>query len=79
MLRPMSSKGAKAFLARWADPNASERAASQPFLCGLCDRPGVARPEPTRERGYALEYDATEHQNLIPCNFRALRDSAGER
>ena len=22
---------------------------------------GVARPEPTRERGYALEYDVTEH------------------
>src|ERR1035437_10236333 len=61
MLRPMSSEGAKAFIARWAAASASERANSQPFLCELCDMLGVARPEPTRETGYAFEYDVTEH------------------
>ena len=57
----MSSEGAKAFIARWAAASASERANSQPFLCELCDILGVARPEPTRETGYAFEYDVTEH------------------
>jgi hypothetical protein len=57
----MSSEGAKAFIARWAAASASERANSQPFLCELCDMLGVARPEPTRETGYAFEYDVTEH------------------
>jgi hypothetical protein len=61
MLRPMSSEGAKAFIARWAAASASERANSQPFLCELCDMLGVARPEPTQETGYALEYEVTEH------------------
>jgi hypothetical protein len=61
MLRAMSSEGAKAFIARWAAATASERANSQPFLCELCDMLGVARPEPTRETGYAFEYDVTEH------------------
>jgi hypothetical protein len=58
----MSSEGAKAFIARWSAASASERANSQPFLCELCDILGVARPEPTREDGYAFEYDVTEHQ-----------------
>src|ERR1019366_7816043 len=57
MLRSMSSEGAKAFIARWAAARASERANSQPFLCELCDMPGVSRPELTRETGYAFEYD----------------------
>jgi hypothetical protein len=57
----MSSEGAKAFIDRWAAASASERANSQPFLCELCDMLGVARPEPTRETGYAFEYDVTEH------------------
>ena len=57
----MSSEGAKAFIARWAAASASERANSQPFLCELCDMLGVARPEPTREAGYAFEFDVTEH------------------
>jgi hypothetical protein len=57
----MSSEGAKAFIARWAAASASERANSQPFLCGLCDILGVALPEPTRETGYAFEYEVTEH------------------
>jgi hypothetical protein len=61
MLPAMSSEGAKAFIARWAAASASERANSQPFLCELCDMLGVARPEPTRETGYAFEYDVTEH------------------
>ena len=60
MLRPMSSEGTKAFIARWAAASASERANSQPFLCGLCDILGVALPEPTREAGYAFEYDVIE-------------------
>ena len=33
----------------------------QPYLCGLCDILGVATPEPTRETGYAFDYDAIEH------------------
>jgi hypothetical protein len=57
----MSPEGAKAFIARWAAASASERANSQPFLCELCDMLGVARPEPTRETGYAFEYDVMEH------------------
>ena len=57
----MSSEGAKVFVARWAAASASERANSQPFLCELCDILGVARPEPTRETGYAFEYDVIEH------------------
>ena len=61
MLRLMSSAGANAFIARWAAASASERANSQPFLCELCNMLEVARPEPTRETGYAFEYDVTEH------------------
>jgi hypothetical protein len=61
ILRPMSSEGANAFIARWAAAGASERANSQPFLCELCNMLGVARPEPTREKGYAFEYDVMEH------------------
>ena len=61
MLRPMSSEGAKAFIARWAAASASERANSQPFLCELCHMLGVATPEPTRATGYAFEYDVTEY------------------
>src|ERR1035437_5871186 len=61
ILPPMSSERAKAFVARWAAASASERANSQPFLCGLCDILEVALPEPTREAGYAFEYDVTEH------------------
>ena len=57
----MSPEGAQTFIARWATASASERANSQPFLCGLCDILGVATPEPTRETGYAFEYDVTEH------------------
>ena len=57
----MSSEGANAFIARWAAAGASERANSQPFLCELCNMLEVARPEPTRETGYAFEYDVTEH------------------
>ena len=57
----MSSEGAKAFIARWAAASASERANSQPFLCELCNMLGVATPEPTREAGYAFEYDVIEH------------------
>jgi hypothetical protein len=51
----MSSEGANAFIARWAAASASERANSQPFLCELCNLLGEARPEPTRETGYAFE------------------------
>ena len=61
MLRAMSSELAKPFIARWAAATASERANSQPFLCELCDVLGVARPEPTREGGYAFEFEVTEH------------------
>ncbi len=61
MLKPMSSDGAKAFVARWAAASASELANSQPFLCELCDILGVSRPEPTRENGEAFEYDVIEH------------------
>ena len=60
MLRVMSSELAKPFIARWAAATASERANSQPFLCELCDVLGVARPEPTREGGYAFEVEVTE-------------------
>jgi hypothetical protein len=60
MLRAMSSELAKPFIARWAAATASERANSQPFLCELCDVLGVARPEPTREGGYAFEFEVTE-------------------
>jgi hypothetical protein len=59
----MSSEGAKAFIARWAAASASERANSQPFLCGLCDILGVARSERTREAGDGLEYDVTGHHS----------------
>jgi hypothetical protein len=62
MFQSMSSKGAKAFIARWAAASASERANSQPFLCELCNSLGVvATPEPTRETGYAFEYEVIEH------------------
>ena len=61
MLGAMSSEGANVFIARWAAATASERANSQPFLGELCDLLGIARPEPSRERGYAFEYDVTEH------------------
>jgi hypothetical protein len=57
ILRPMSSEGVKAFIARWAAASASERANSQPFLCELCHMLGVATPEPPRETGYAFECD----------------------
>ena len=57
----MSSELAKLFIARWAAASASERANSQPFLCELCHLLGVATPEPTRETGYAFEYDVMEH------------------
>jgi hypothetical protein len=57
----MSSAGAKAFIARWTAASASERANSQPFICELCDILGVSRPEPTRQSGYAFEYEVTEH------------------
>jgi hypothetical protein len=57
----MWSQAAKAFIARWAAASPSERANSQPFLCELCDMLGVAKPEPTRETGYAFEYDVMEH------------------
>ena len=60
MLRAMSSELAKPFIARWAAATASERANSQPFLCELCDVLEVARPEPTREGGYAFEFEVTE-------------------
>ena len=56
----MSAELAKTFIARWAAATASERANSQPFLCELCDVLGVARPEPTREGGYAFEFEVTE-------------------
>ena len=56
----MSSELAKIFIARWAAATASERANSQPFLCELCDVLGVVRPEPTREGGYAFEFEVTE-------------------
>ena len=69
MLPPMSSEGAKAFIARWAAASASERANSPPFLCGLCDILGVATPEPTRETGYAFDYDAIEHHPWNPSGF----------
>jgi hypothetical protein len=61
ILRDVSSEGANAFIAWWAAAGPSERASSQPFLCELCNMLGVARPEPTRETGYALEYDVTKH------------------
>jgi len=61
ILLPMSSEGAKAFIARWSAASASERANSQPFLCELCHMQGVATPEPTRETGYAFEYDVMKH------------------
>ena len=61
ILPPMPSEGAKAFIARWAAASPSERANSQPFLCELCHILGVATPEPTRETGYAFEYDVIEH------------------
>jgi hypothetical protein len=78
MLPAMSSEGAKAFIARWAAASASERANSQPFLCELCDMLGVARPEPTRETGYAFEYDVTEHHpdgstTKVRCGTAVLR------
>jgi len=61
---------ANAFIARRAAAGASERANSQPFLCELCNMLGVARPEPTRETGYAFEYDVTEHH---PGGFHRSR------
>ena len=61
MLRAMSSEGARAFVALWAAASASERPNSQPFLCELCDLPGLALFGPTRETGYAFDYDVTEH------------------
>jgi hypothetical protein len=60
ILREMSSELAQPFIARWTVATASERANSQPFLCELCDVLGVARPEPTREGGYAFEFEVTE-------------------
>ena len=56
----MSSDLAKAFIARWAAATASERANSQLFLSELCDVLEVARPEPTRDGGYAFEFEVTE-------------------
>ncbi len=56
----MSAELAKSFIGRWAAATASERANSQPFLGELCDVLGVARPEPTREGGYAFEFEVTE-------------------
>jgi hypothetical protein len=57
----MWSQAAKAFIARWAAASPSERVNSQPFLCELCNMLVVARPDPTRETGYAFEYDVIEH------------------
>ena len=57
----MSSELAKTFITRWAAATASERANSQLFLSELCDVLEVARPEPTRDRGYAFEVEVTEH------------------
>jgi hypothetical protein len=85
MLRGMSSEGAKAFITRWAAASASERANSQPFLCELCDLLGVARPEPTRETGYAFKYGATEHHSdgsttKVRCGTAVLRwENSAER
>jgi hypothetical protein len=72
----MSSEGANAFIARWAAAGASERANSQPFLCELCDVLELARPEPTREASYALEYDLTEHR---PDGFHRYRVAGPSR
>jgi hypothetical protein len=57
----MSSEGARAFVALWAAASASERPNSQLFLCEICDLPGLALFGPTRETGYAFDYDVTEH------------------
>ncbi len=61
MMRGMSSELAGVFIARWAAATASERANSQLFLSELCDVLGVTRPEPTRDGGYAFEFEVTEH------------------
>ena len=56
----MSVEAAKAFISRWSEASASERANSQLFLSELCDVIGVPRPDPDREKGYGFEYPVTQ-------------------
>jgi hypothetical protein len=69
-LQPMSSEGAQAFIARSAAVGASERVNSQPFLCALCNLPGAARPEPTRENGSGLELEGAGHRPVGSISTR---------
>src|SRR5436190_1444862 len=41
-----SSSSTEAFIRRWANSGAAERANCQPFLCELCDLLGLPRPDP---------------------------------
>jgi hypothetical protein len=61
----MSSEGAKAFIARWAAANASERANSQPFLCELCDMLGL-------DSFTRREVDSSTSSPPISLPFRSL-------
>ena len=56
----MSVEAANAFIARWSQASASERANSQLFLSELCDLIGVSHPDPDRENGYGFEYPVTQ-------------------
>ena len=53
------------FIARWQNSGAAERANYQLFLSELCDRIGVARPDPTKpddaENAYVFERSVTFH------------------
>jgi len=52
-----------AFITRWAQSGAAERANFQPFLSELCDVLGVERPEPARadpeHNRYTFEHPVT--------------------
>lgn len=57
----MSVEAANAFILRWSRASPSERANSQLFLSELCDLLAVPHPDPTRDNGYAFEYEVTQH------------------
>ena len=60
-----SDARAAAFVRRWANSGAAERANSQPFLTGLCDVLGVPRPDPQvpdeADNAYVFEKTVTRY------------------
>lgn len=61
----MENSAATAFITRWKESGAAERANYQLFLSELCDLLGVARPDPTKpddaDNAYVFERSVTFH------------------